>query len=216
MTAPARGTDPFLHGPSDGPPRLALTFDDGPGDVTPALLELLARAGARVTFFILGQSVQGRESTVRRAAHEGHELGNHTWSHTAAWRLPDAALEDELHRTSELLRQVAGSEPTWARPPYGRDWARFGRIAADLGMRTALWSIDPRDWGEPPAEEIVRRVLDELHPGAVVDLHDGWHSRSERTTSQPTLDALASLLPALADRGYSCVTVSELAGGRPA
>ena len=198
------------------PPAVALTFDDGPGDLTPSLLDLLAQAGAPATFFVLGQSVAGRDETLRRAAHEGHELGNHTWSHTAAWRLSDDELADELRRTSEVVRAVAAADPGWARPPYGRDWARFGRIAGGLGLRTALWAIDPRDWAEPPAEAIVGRVLRGLHPGAVVDLHDGWRSSSERTTSQPTVDAVAALLPALAERGYRCVTLSELAAGRPA
>jgi peptidoglycan/xylan/chitin deacetylase (PgdA/CDA1 family) len=203
----------LIRGPADGDRRVALTFDDGPGEVTPALLDLLAEHSARATFFVLGQSVARREETVRRAVREAHELGNHTWSHAAVWRLSDGEVEGELRRTTELLREVAQVEPTWARPPYGRDWARFARIALELGLRTALWSVDPRDWSEPPAEAIVARVLAELRPGAVVDLHDGWHSRSERTTSQPTFDAVAALLPALAERGYRCVTLSELASG---
>ena len=153
----------------------------------------------------------------RRAAgvRDGHELGNHTWSHTAVWRLADGEVEDELRRTQRLLHEVAGVDAAWARPPYGRDWARFGRIAARLKLRTALWSVDPRDWAEPAADAIFERILRELHAGAVVDLHDGWHSRSERTTSRPTLDALASLLPALGECGYRCVTLSELAAPGP-
>jgi peptidoglycan/xylan/chitin deacetylase (PgdA/CDA1 family) len=199
-----------LRGPLTDPPRVALTFDDGPGDWTTELLDVLAAADARATLFVLGEAVEGRADVVRRAVADGHELGNHTWSHRAAWRLSDTELHDELARTSSLLRDVAGVEPSFARPPYGRDYRRFARLAAALGMRTALWSIDPRDWAQPPAERIVWWVLRELHAGAVVDLHDGFRRGSTRTTSQPTVEAVRALLPELATRGYACVTLSEL------
>jgi peptidoglycan/xylan/chitin deacetylase (PgdA/CDA1 family) len=201
-----------LSGPGDEvAPKVALTFDDGPGDPTEALLDLLATHSARATFFVLGGAVQGREEVVRRTVREGHELGNHTWSHTAAWRLSDDALRDELARSSALLRKTADVEPAFARPPYGRDYARFATIASGLGMRTALWSVDPHDWAEPPAEQIVTRVLRDLHPGAVVDLHDGWQRDGlERSVSPPIVPAITELLPALASRGYACVTLSEL------
>ena len=146
--------DIVSRGPAGDPPRVALTFDDGPGDWTPALLDELGEHGARATFFVLGEPIAGREAVVRRAVAESHELGNHTWSHRAAWRLSDGELRDELARTGRLLREVASVDTVFARPPYGRDYRRFARVAGDLGLRTALWSVDPRDWAQPPAERI--------------------------------------------------------------
>ena len=200
MTAPARPTDPFLRGPRAGEPRVALTFDDGPGDVTPALLDLFAEHGARGRRSSCSASRSpGARRRVRRAVREGHELGNHTLEPHRRVAARGRRGRGRAAPHPAAAARARGVDAAWARPPYGRDWARFARIAAGLGLRTALWSIDPRDWAEPPAEAIVERVLRELHPGAVVDLHDGWHSRSERTTV--AADARRPRLPPPGARG---------------
>jgi peptidoglycan/xylan/chitin deacetylase (PgdA/CDA1 family) len=193
-------------------PLVALTFDDGPGDWTPAILDLLAEHGARATFFVLGASIAGREEVLARTAAEGHELGNHGWTHTNPERLSEDELRAELVRTGRRIEEVAGVTPRLARPPYGKGEERFERVAAEAGFApTVYWTIDPEDWDAPPAETIVRSVLDELHPGAIVDLHDGFREGTGSTRDRdPTVAALGELLPALAERGYGCVTVSEL------
>jgi peptidoglycan-N-acetylglucosamine deacetylase len=179
--------------------------------VTPALLDLLAEHGARATFFVLGHRIAGREEVLRRTAAEGHEIGNHLFSHRRPSQLSGDELGDELTRTSDRIEAVLGFRPQLVRPPYGDDAARVGRVAAELGLGpTVLWSVDPRDWEEPPAVEIVRRTLAALEPGAIVDLHDGFTPWRAGASRQPTVDAVADLLPALAERGYRCVTVSEL------
>ena len=141
---------------------------------------------------------------------DGHEIGNHTWSHARSSTLADAELRSELERTGAEVERTCGIRPTLARPPYGDDAERFAAIGAQLGLTTVLWSIDPRDWEQPPAPAIAERTVAALHPGAIVLLHDGWRRGSSRTSSAPTAEALASLLPALGERGYRCVTVSEL------
>jgi peptidoglycan/xylan/chitin deacetylase (PgdA/CDA1 family) len=199
----------------DGERRLvALTFDDGPGERTEELLDLFAAHDARATFFVLGASIAGREETVRRAAAEGHELGNHGWTHTNAERLSDEELADELVRTGRRIEEVAGIAPRTARPPYGAGAERFARIAAGAGFApTVLWTVDPEDWAAPPAAAIVERVLGGLHPGAIVDLHDGFRAGTgSRPDRGPTVDALRELLPSLSADRYRCVTVSELLG----
>ena len=190
---------------------VSLTFDDGPGDVTPAILDALAAHRARATFFVLGRSLAGREDVVRRTVAEGHELGNHTFSHPHPARSSGEELRDELARAAERIALVAGAAPRLVRPPYGEDAIRFASIAADLGYGpTVLWSVNPLDWAEPPPETIVERSLAALHPGAIVDLHDGFGTPRRGVGRQGTVVAVRELLPALAEHGYRCVTVSEL------
>jgi peptidoglycan/xylan/chitin deacetylase (PgdA/CDA1 family) len=159
---------------------------------------------------VLGAAIEGREDVLRRAVGEGHELGNHAWSHQRPASLTDGELRDELARTAAEIERVAGVSPRLLRPPYGDDPERFEAV----GERV-LWTVDPEDWTEPPAEEIVVRVLREAEPDAIVLLHDGVPRDESARTRQPTVDAVARLLPALGDRGYTCVTVSELLNRRP-
>jgi peptidoglycan-N-acetylglucosamine deacetylase len=189
--------------------KLALTFDDGPGPLTPTVLDLLAAHAARGTFFVVGHNVAGNEALLRRTLAEGHELGNHTFDHHDPRRLSDAELRDELRRTSEAVRTATGAVMRLARPPYGLDAERFERVAAGVGLRTVLWTVNPRDWLEPPAERLAARIVRYARDGAIVDLHDG------RRAGQCTPDALALALPQLRDRGFRLVTVSELFERRP-
>jgi len=190
--------------------KLALTFDDGPGPVTPPLLDLLAEHGARATFFVLARMVEGREETLRRTVAERHEVGNHTWSHHRPRELSDDELRHELARTSARIEEVAGMRPRLARPPYGADEERFARVAAGLGLRTVLWTVNPRDWLEPPADWLARAILRYARPGAIVDLHDGFTPRRPNAPRQATVEAVRLALPQLAERGFRLVTVSEL------
>jgi peptidoglycan-N-acetylglucosamine deacetylase len=148
---------------------------------------------------------------LRRTAAEGHEIGNHLYSHRHPAELSDDELRAELTRTGERIEEVLGTPPRLVRPPYGEDAERVARVAAELGLGpTVLWSVDPSDWEEPPPEEIVRRTLAGVEPGAIVDLHDGFTPWRHEASRQATVEALAQLLPALSARGYRCVTASEV------
>jgi peptidoglycan/xylan/chitin deacetylase (PgdA/CDA1 family) len=191
---------------------LALTFDDGPGDCTAPILDLLGEHAARATFFVLGRYADERPELVARARAEGHELGNHTYDHPdAAHVKDDAELRGQLARTSAAIRLAAGVEPRLVRPPYGKEPCRLGRLAAELGLEpTVLWSVQSWDW-ESPAEQdgVVERVLAGAAPGAIVLLHDGVPPGEEGSRAA-TVRALAEILPELRGRGYELVTVSEL------
>ncbi len=187
---------------------IALTFDDGPSEQTPLILDLLRDHRGRATFFVLGESVEGREEILARTLAEGHEVGNHTYGHVHPDMLPDGELAHDIARCQRML----GGAPCLFRPPYGEDALRASRIAAERGLPiTALWSVTTLDWEERSPQPIVDRIMAGLRPGAIVDLHDGWpaHHRGHRDRL-PTVAAVAQVLPQLASQGYRCVTLSEL------
>jgi peptidoglycan/xylan/chitin deacetylase (PgdA/CDA1 family) len=207
------------HGIVYGAPRrtgrreIALTFDDGPSEWTPAILSLLRGHSAKGTFFVLGASVPGHEDVLRTAVAEGHELGNHAYSHFDPATLSNEALRVELERTSALLEEIVGARPRHFRPPYADTDYRVAEVAKAAGLpRTVLRSIDPEDWDELDPDLISRRVLERARPGAIVCLHDGIppHEPKGTPTRQPTVDALGTIVPELSRVGYDLVTVTEL------
>jgi peptidoglycan/xylan/chitin deacetylase (PgdA/CDA1 family) len=192
------------HGPRDVP-AVAFTFDDGPGDVTAAVLEVLAGHGARATFDVLGDRIAGREALLRRVS-GGHELGVHGWRHEDHRRRP-AAHAREAAEAAAVVRSVTGVRPRVFRPPFGLCNRRLVLAAACRGLTTVLWDVDPRDFEEPPAAAITDRVLAALRPGSIVLLHD---DRPELAATAEALDAVLDELPA---RGLRTATVSELLRG---
>jgi peptidoglycan/xylan/chitin deacetylase (PgdA/CDA1 family) len=184
---------------------LALTFDDGPSENTAGILDVLGQHGARGTFFVLGSAVERHPDMLRATAAAGHEIANHSWSHPRFEELTDEAIRDELARTAQLILAETGERPRVIRCPYGSGEERVAELAERdaLGEAVVHWSVDPEDWSSPPPETIVERVLAEVHPGAIVCMHDGPGRES-------TVEALAALVPALVADGYLLTTVSEL------
>lgn len=194
--------DQRTHGPRDAP-RVALTFDDGPGRVTGAVLEVLKAHTARATFNVLGHRVEGREAMLRRTLEQGHELGNHAFHHQRLAGRPREAGR-QLRRTSAAIRRATGVEPRVFRAPYGAV-SRSVVLAARLaGLVTVGWDVNPRDYETPGAEAIEERVLAAVRPGSIVLLHD------DRRALEQTAVALERIVPGLTGRGYELVTVSEL------
>ena len=190
---------------------LALSFDDGPSETTPAVLDVLREHHAHATFFVVGQWVEQRPETVRRAVSEGHELGNHTFDHVdAAHERDDDVLRDQILRTSAAIERATGEAPRLMRPPYGKDVARVARLAGELGLDpTVLWSAQGWDWDTTPASEIEALVLRDCAPGGIVLLHDGVPPHGG-TSREPMLEALARILARVRGDGYDVVTVSQL------
>ncbi|QCC86835.1 polysaccharide deacetylase family protein [Desulfovibrio desulfuricans] len=127
----------------------ALTFDDGPSINTPHLLDMLEEYGIPATFFMLGNQAERHPDIVRRVLAEGHEVGNHSYSHPNLRVVSPARKEDELRRTDTILRNL-GATPTFIRPPYGSYDASTEKIAEGLGLTVILWSMDSRDWQRLP------------------------------------------------------------------
>lgn len=177
-----------------------LSFDDGPSEWTPQILDLLSRSTQKATFFCVGQMMlePGAAQTVRRIHVEGHTLGNHSWSHRRLTELDDEEVRLELASTSQLIALVTGSDPTLFRAPYFGTDERVDRIAAALGMTHVGATCIPDDWATDDAEAVARVVLSELRPGAVVSLHDGippdGGSSSCTQSRQPTVEAVRLIL----------------------
>ena len=173
-----------------------LTFDDGPHrTATPDILDTLANRGVKATFFVTGEMTVARPEIVRRATKEGHRIGNHSWSHPELTTLDRAQVESQLRRTNEVIEQTTGIFPSEWRPPYGATNDVVAGAARDVGLDSMLlWTVDPRDWADPPATTIRDRVLNGVRPGSIVLLHDA--------TGQNTAAALPMILDGLAARGY--------------
>jgi peptidoglycan-N-acetylglucosamine deacetylase len=192
-------------GKVDGADGVALTFDDGPSDLTAAVLTTLARYGARATFFVVGREIRGRERLLRRAIAEGHELGNHTMTHVHvhARRKKEHA---EIAAVSDLIESETGVAARLYRPPWGEVDQHDVAVAVELGMAPVAWNVDPRDWSPGVSPEVIRtRVVAAAEPGSIILLHDG-----PGAMRAATLAALPSMLEALRARGLASVTVSEL------
>jgi len=184
--------------------RVALTFDDGPDPRrTPALLDALAELGAPATFFVLGKHVDAHPALAARIAREGHELGNHTYSHRylPLARSHDVALE--LAATDAAIARATGIVPTLARPPYGGRSPRNIRAFARQGKRLVLWDLNSFDWKGAPASDVARRCLDRARPGSIILMHEA------REGGEVTVDAVRLLVPALRARGLELTTVSR-------
>jgi peptidoglycan/xylan/chitin deacetylase (PgdA/CDA1 family) len=177
------------------------------------MLDVLRTVNARATFFVIGEWIDGREEILRQTAAEGHEIGNHTFTHPRPDLASEEELDDEIARTSERIASVLGEAPTLMRSPHGMAEDKVAPIAAKHGMPvTVHWSSAPGDWREPGSEVVVRRVLSEAEPGGIVSLHDGKPKRAdlEHPSRENTVHATAAILAALARDGYRFVTVSEL------
>ena len=184
-------------------PYIALTFDDGPSaTLTPKLLDLLAAHHIKATFFVIGENVAEHPEIVARAAREGHEIGNHSWSHPNFGKMSDDNVRSQLRRTDDAIRSATGNRPTLLRPPYGSITAREKRwIHDEFGYRVILWDVDPYDWKRPGPAVVRNRILKETQRGSIVlshDIHPG------------TIEAMPSTLDALEAKGFKFVTVSEL------
>jgi peptidoglycan/xylan/chitin deacetylase (PgdA/CDA1 family) len=159
-----------------------LTFDDGPSRYTAMILDRLAEHRVKATFFVVGRSVRRQRALVQRAAAEGHTIGNHSWNHPHLPRLARTAIREQLERTSAAIADVLGHPPRLFRPPYGDRDERVDAVAAELGLKTVLWDVDPRDWTRPGTRAIAAAIAT-AHPQQIVLLHDGRGDRSQTVSA---------------------------------
>jgi peptidoglycan-N-acetylglucosamine deacetylase len=186
----------------DGP-YIAMTFDDGPHATnTPQLLDMAAQRHIKLTFFVIGQCVEQNPALLRREVAEGHEIGNHTWSHPNLAKLSDDGVRTQLQQTEDIIVKTIGIKPKLMRPPYGeltkrqRQW-----VNRDFGYKIILWDVDPVDWKRPGSNVVAQRIIAGARPGSIIlshDIHPG------------TIDAMPQVFDSLLAKGFKFVTVSEL------
>ncbi|HZL17940.1 MAG TPA: polysaccharide deacetylase family protein [Polyangia bacterium] len=185
-------------------PRVALTFDDGPGALTADYLDVLEAFGARATFFVVGQTCVEHRAALSAIVARGHEAAGHGYTHRPFPSLPAGELREELAHTADLLPR--GQWRPLVRPPGGEVSPRSVGRCARAGYTTVLWSVDSNDCRTNSVADLVANLApDRLGPGDIVLLHEGqrW-----------TLEALPAVMGALRGAGYQMVTVSELMAGR--
>jgi cellulose synthase/poly-beta-1,6-N-acetylglucosamine synthase-like glycosyltransferase/peptidoglycan/xylan/chitin deacetylase (PgdA/CDA1 family) len=205
--------------------KVAITFDDGPDPTwTPKILDLLKEKNVKATFFLIGLEVEKYPGVAKRIYKEGHEIGNHTFTHPDISNISKRYFEVELNLTERLFEGKMGVKPVLFRPPYSidqepdtADQVRPLELSQDMGFITVGDKIDPNDWRENPlrsANEIAADVFANLPPchpgnlscGNIILLHDGGGDRSE------TVKALGMIIDGLRTRGYEIVPVSDLLG----
>jgi peptidoglycan-N-acetylglucosamine deacetylase len=204
------------------PRKIALTFDDGPDtQFTPKILDILKEKKAPATFFVIGSGANDALGLIRREYDEGHEIGNHTYTHPRWNEISRTQIDVELNVTERLLISTLGVKSLLFRPPYGIDHQPETAdevaqlpIAQSMGYLIVGARIDPHDWGEPggvppaAASVIVQRVLEQAqtNTGNIVLLHDGGGDRSH------TVEALPKIIDGLRADGFQIVPVAELVG----
>ncbi|WP_201008310.1 polysaccharide deacetylase family protein [Paenibacillus glycanilyticus] len=185
---------------------VAFTFDDGPNPVyTPELLEIFAEAGGKATFYMIGEQIAAHPEVARLVHEQGHEIGNHSYTHPNMTELSDEEFESELSRTEELIKQVTGTRAATMRLPYLAGDERVQAILEREGYPSiGALNMDAKDWDMPGVDHILEATRREVRNGSILIFHDGFGDRSQ------SVEAVRVLTKELTASGYRLVTVSEL------
>lgn len=204
LSLPAAALGKVIYsGASTDSKRVALTFDDGPHpSKTERILDILRKYGVRATFFVIGENAAALPGVVLREFSEGHEIGNHTYSHERLTECDDVLREVE--KTSDIVERITGKRPALLRPPEGVYCPATVENAQICGCDVVLWNVDTRDWAKESTESIVENVKANVRNGSIILFHD-FTGRGTHTE-----DALEIVIPYLIEQGYEFVTVSEL------
>jgi len=213
MAYGVRGRSATLFAPSiyRGPAfrrSIALTFDDGPSEATPTLLEVLSNQGISATFFQCGANVRRLPEIARQVVGGGHEVGNHSDTHPKFYFRRPAFIQQELTRAQSTIADTIGVSPRLYRAPFGIRWPGMAAAQRKLDLLGVMWTVIGRDW-KLDAAAIVHRVFRRARNGAIVCLHDG-RELQPRPAVEPTIDAVRRLIPMLKAEGYRFETVSQM------
>ena len=182
---------------------IALTFDDGPHPAyTQGILDILDQYEIKATFFIVGVNAKQAPETVKEIYNRGHQLGNHTYSHSTP--KTSAGWIDEIKKTNDVIFEITGYTPSIFRTPGGIRNKYVENATRKLNMPLILWNVDTRDWAHSSVDEIVSNIKRNTKSGSIILCHDYI------TKNSPTPQALKKIIPHLLDQGYTFLTINEL------
>ncbi len=187
--------------------KIALTFDDGPHPrYTPQILDILKKYDVHATFFLIGENVELYPDLAKRILDEGHEVGNHTFTHTKISDTSKEQLKKEIEQCERILFELTEYQPVLFRPPQGRLDSKVESLAQMFDYKVILWNIDTRDWAHESPEAIKKNVITNIESGSIILMHDFIAHNS------PTPKALELFIPRLLEEGYTFTVVSDLLG----
>ena len=187
------------RGVDSSKPMVAITYDDGPSSYTSSILGVFEKYGGGATFFVVGKNAAAYPSLIKKEYDLGMEIANHTYSHPNLTSLSSAQISSQVSSTDSAVFNACGKYPVLLRPPYG---SYNSSVKSSVGKPLILWSIDTRDWESRNADKVYANVINNVRDGDIILMHDLYKS---------TADATARIVPALIERGFQLVTVSELA-----
>ena len=185
---------------------VAITFDDGPNPIyTPQVLEIFAKAEGKATFFMIGEQMEKNPELVKEAAEQGHEIGNHTYTHPKLTELTPADCLAEIERTEQMIRELTGKKPVTFRPPYlDYNHETISVVESKGYSMIGALNLEAQDWEQPGVDHILAASKKSVKNGSILIFHDGYGDRSQ------TIQAVRELVSDLKSQGYQLLTVSEL------
>ncbi|MFB9277901.1 polysaccharide deacetylase family protein [Cohnella cellulosilytica] len=188
--------------------KIALTFDDVPDPrYTPRVLDILKRKGVRASFFVVGTRARKHPDLVKRIHREGHDIGNHSYSHPDFSKMTLARVQDQILRAEAAITSAVGLRPRLVRPPYGEIVPRQLEWAKRRGYTVVNWDVDSSDWRQLSAEQVFRNVTRAIKPGSVVLMHAGG---GVGQSLSGTVEALPKIIDWLREHDYEPVALTEL------
>jgi peptidoglycan-N-acetylglucosamine deacetylase len=187
---------------------VALTFDDGPSSDTERILDVLGAHEASATFFMVGREVESFPGIAQRVLAEGHEVGNHSYSHPAYLFQRASTTRDQVRHAQAVIAETIGATPTLARPPYGVRTPAYFDATRALGLQTVQWDVAGFDWKRISPRQIADKVLRKARPGSIILLHDGDSAGSRDRRN--TVEALPLIIRGLRDRDLQIAPLSQL------
>lgn len=188
-------------------PYLSITFDDGPNRIqTPKVLKILKKYNIKATFFVIGENVEYQKDILRKVYKEGHEIGNHFYTHDNINKLTKAQIRENIVLNNELIYKTIGVRPKLVRPPYGIVNDNLKAVCGELNMSIIIWTDDKdsKDWALTKDSEIINNLTKKVKNGDIFLFHDS----NKKFTN--TLSAIDVIIPTLQKKGYKFVSVSTL------
>jgi peptidoglycan-N-acetylglucosamine deacetylase len=199
----------YFHRVNTSEKVVALTFDDGPSIYTKDILDILRQHDVKATFFILGKNAVQYPLVLRQIHEEGHEIGNHSFSHEPLIFKSLAFIRDEIDKTDRLIRQSGYQGPIHFRAPYGRKLLGLPWILYQTKRIHVLFDVIPDDWASPSVDKIVNRIVEQTKPGSIILCHDGNGDNTGEDRLQ-TVQAMPIVIQELKKAGYRFLTITEL------